>query len=129
MRKAIRAVQKAISAVETAKMTADEVVSVEMRNRLLRIAREHYEPGDRLKKIWGDLARATGLTYGQCKRIWKQEWKVIPGSVVRRLDKLVADLERQSDAEQETNRKRYWALTHTSSDPDFYKARTATNDT
>ena len=109
-------------------MTADEAVSLEMRRHLLRLAKETSEPGDKLKKIWGDLARATGLSYGQCKRIWKQEWKVIPGSVVRLLDSKLAELERKNDAAQETLRARHQALKNYSSDPSPNTPRTAACD-
>lgn len=128
MRKAIRAVQKAISTVETAKMTADEVVQVEMEAHLRKIAKRICDPGDFKKEIWGDLARFTGLDFGHVKRIWKKEWKIIPGSVVRLLDGKLAELERKADAEQETLQTRFYALNHHSSDPDFYQARTATGD-
>lgn len=108
-------------------MTADEVVSLEMSLSLRRLA-SPSEPGEKLKAIYGRLSARTGLTYGQVKRIWRREWKVIPGSIVRRLDTLVAEHERRANAEQETLRKRFYALAHHSSDPDFYQARTATAD-
>jgi hypothetical protein len=127
MRKAVRAVQKAISTVETAKMTADEVVSVEMRDCLMKLATPS-EPGKKLKRIWDDLSRATGLTYGQVKRLWKREWKVIPASVADEIRRKVADHERKLDARDEAIAKRFWHLNHTSSDPEFYQGRTATSD-
>jgi hypothetical protein len=119
MPKANAAAQKAITTVETAKMTADEVVSLEMSQCLRRLAKADTEPGEKLKAIYGRLANKTGLTYGQVKRIWKREWKIIPGSVVRKLDNLLSEHERKLNAEFAVIKARTEAIygrTHSPSD-------------
>jgi hypothetical protein len=85
---AILATEKDVSTVETAKMTADEIVSHEMSICLRKLAKADGEPGERLKTIYDRLATKTGLTYGQVRRIWKRDWKIVPGRVVRRLDQI-----------------------------------------
>lgn len=127
MRKAIRAVDTAHRAAEAAKVHTDASVRGEMSEHLQGMADRLCRPGDSKKKIWGALARFTGLTQNQCERIWQLEWKVIPGKVVRLLDDKLAELERKCDAEQ-ANQKQYWALRNQSSDPDFYSVRTASDD-
>jgi hypothetical protein len=128
MRKAIRAVDTAHRAAEAAKVHTDASVRDEMSERLQELADVLCRPGDSKKKIWGDLARATGLSYGQCERIWQKEWKVIPGKVVRLLDSKLAELERKSNAAQETLRARHQAIKNYSSDPSLNTARIAARD-
>lgn len=108
-------------------MTADEVVCSEMSECMKRLA-SPAEPGEKLKAIYGRVAVKTGLTYGQVKRLWKREWKVVPASVADAIREKVADHERRLDAEQEILRKRFWALNNASHDPEFYQRRTAASD-
>lgn len=108
-------------------MTADEVVSVEISDCLKRLA-SPAEPGEKLKAIYGRIAVKTGLTYGQVKRLWRREWKIIPASVADEIRRKVAEHERKLDARDEILRARFWALNHQSSDPEFYQGRTATSD-
>lgn len=135
MPKAIRAVQKAISTVETAKMTADEVVRVEISDCLKRLV-SPAEPGARLKALYDLASERCGrgddgrriVDYGQAKRLWKKDWKVIPAWLADHIRRKVAEHERKLDARDQALKARYWALNHASSDPEFYQGRTAAGD-
>lgn len=116
-------------------MTADEVVSLEMSKCVRRLV-SNAEPGARLKALYELVSDRCGrfddgsriVTYGQAKRLWKKEWKIIPAWLADHIRRKVAEHERKLDARDETLKARFWALNHASSDPEFYQGRTSAGD-
>ena len=135
MRRAITVAKKAKLTVGTAKMTADKAVCVEMSNCVKRLV-SPAEPGARLKALYELVSDRCGrdedgcriVNYGQARRLWKKEWKIIPAWLADHIRRKVAEHERKLAARDIPLEARFWALTHQSSDPEFYQRRAATGD-
>ena len=114
-----------IRSSEKEKLSAVETVRSEMSNHVRQLARPS-EPGESVKSCLRRVSLRTGLTFSEAKRLWYAEWKVIPAHVADSLRKAVEANDRQIDrqiAELKERQARFWALTHQSSDPVFYRER------
>lgn len=75
------------------------------------------EPGEGVKACIRRVARKSGLAFGQVKRLWYGEWRIIPAHVADQIRDAVEIHERKLDAEQQAIRRRYDALYGPESDP------------
>lgn len=113
------------SSAEKDKLSAVDAIRREMQGSVKLLA-SPSPPGESVKSCVRRVAAGTRLTYGQVRRLWYGEWRVIPAHVADRIREGVTAHERRIDAEIATLRKRQadlWALTHQSSDPEFYRGQ------
>ena len=112
---------------EKDKLSAVETVRLEMSGHVRSLA-SPANPGESVKACIRRVSMRTGLGFGQIRRLWYGEWRVVPAHVADRLRKAAEAHERQLDRQIDELRKRQaalYALTHHSSDPEFYRVRTA----
>ncbi len=105
-------------------MTSIDSIADEMHVRVRRLAYP-AEPGESIKAVLGRVARRSGVTFNEAKRLWYREWRRVPADIA---DKIREAQERHEDRifkEIEAQKARYWALTHMSSDTEFYGPRVA----
>lgn len=108
-------------------MSSIDGIADEMQVRVRRIAFPG-EPGESIKSVLGRVARKTGLSFSEAKRIWYREWRRVPADIADRIREAQDRHEEQLAREFEALKTRHWALCNRSSDPDFYKVRSATCD-
>lgn len=112
---------------ESDKVSTVENIRDEMRTKVHRLAWP-AEPGESIKACIRRVSRATGLTFGQVRSLWYAEWRRVPADIADQIREATEAHERSIDAkiiEQRERRERVWALTHQSSDPEFYRGRTS----
>lgn len=115
---------------EKEKLSAAETIQVEMQESVRRLAFPGV-PGEGVKACIRRVAIRSGLGFGQIKRLWYGEWRIVPAHVADQIRNAVEAHERRLDAEFEalkTRRAALYGLTHESSDPEFYRVRAAQND-
>ena len=78
-----------------------EAVRHELRNRVRGLA-EPVRAGESVQQMIQRVARRAGLNFGQVKRLWYEEWAVVPAHV--------ADTLRELDLERERAQARHGAL-------------------
>lgn len=108
-------------------VSAVEVVQSEMQGRV-RLLAMPSEPGESVKACVRRVARATGLSFGQIRRLWYREWRVVPAHIADHIRRAAEAHERRLDQQQEVLRARHaalYGLAHHSSDPEFYEGRIA----
>lgn len=107
---------------EKDKLSAVEIIRVEMQEKVRRLATP-CEPGESVKSCVRRVSRATGLTFGQVRRLWYSEWRIIPAHVADRIREAVHAHDRRVIETIESNKRRnaaLYAILHHSSDPEFY---------
>jgi hypothetical protein len=97
-------------------------VADEMQARVRRLAFPG-EPGESIKSVLGRVARRSGVTFNEAKRLWYREWRRVPADIADRIREAQDRHEHQIAREIEAQKARYWALTHMSSDTEFYGPR------
>ena len=80
-----------------------EAIRHELRDRVRGLA-EPVHAGESVQQLIHRVARKAGLKAGQIKRLWYEEWTVVPAHV--------ADTLRALDAERERARVRHGVLKH-----------------
>lgn len=103
-------------------MSTVELIADEMQARVRRLAFAG-EPGESIKAVLGRVARRSGVTLNEAKRLWYREWRRVPADIADRIREAQDRHEQRIAQELEAQRARYWALTHQSSDPEFYSER------
>lgn len=103
-------------------MVSIDSVADEMQARVRRLAFPG-EPGESIKSVLGRVARRSGVTFNEAKRLWYREWRRVPADIADRIREAQDRHEQQIAREIEAQKARYWALTHMSSDTEFYGQR------
>lgn len=102
----------------------DEVsVTIEIQAHVRRLAYPS-EPGESVKSCIRRVARATGFSFGEVRRLWYGERRVIPAQIADRLRQAADKHEREIHQQIERQRERLnqlYALANHSADPEFYR--------
>jgi hypothetical protein len=101
-----------------------EAIQLELSHSVKRLALPG-DPGESVKSCIRRVAAKTGLGFDQIRRLWYLRWRLIPAHVADTIREAENAHQRRQDAEWETIKARYWALSNQSSDPEFYSQRTA----
>lgn len=109
---------------EKDRMSAVETIRAEMSGHV-RLLATPASPGESVKACIRRVSSRTGLGFGQVRRLWYSEWRIVPAHIADKIREAVNAHERRLDAELATLRARTYALTHHSSDPEFYSQRVA----
>lgn len=105
-------------------MSTAECVADELQGKVKRLAFP-AQPGESIKGCLNRVARRAGVTTTEAKRLWYREWRRVPADVADRVRDAVERHERQLEQDFPALKARFWALTHGSSDPEFYLQRCA----
>lgn len=111
--------RKAVSSIDS--------VADEMQTRIKRLAFPG-QPGESIKSVLGRVARRSGVSFSEAKRLWYREWRRVPADIADKIREAEDRHEQQLAKELEALRARHWALTHMSSDTEFYQARVVEGD-
>lgn len=103
-------------------MSSIDGIADEMQVRVRRLAIPG-EPGESIKSVLGRVSRRAGVSVNEAKRLWYREWRRVPADIADRIREAQARHEQRIAREIEAQKARYWALTHQSSDPEFYGER------
>lgn len=112
---------------EKEKLSPVENVRLEM-SGLVRSLAAPASPGESVKACIRRVASRSGLRFSQIKCLWYAEWKIIPAYVADKLRQAVEAYDRQIERQIEelkAQQARFYALTHHSSDPEFYSIKAA----
>lgn len=112
---------------EKDKLSTVEAIRSEMSGHVRNLARPS-EPGESVKACVRRVSMHTGLSFGQVRRLWYGEWRRVPTDISDKIRKAVECHERRNDQAIAARKEReatFWALTHQSSDPVFYRERAA----
>lgn len=115
---------------ERHKLCSIESVQDEMQAGVRQLATP-CAPGESVKACVRRVASATGLSFDEVRRLWYRRWRIVPGHVVRKIDKAVEAHERriaQEHALRLQRRDALYPLTHEGSDPEFYRGRLGLDD-
>ena len=111
-------------------MCSIEAVQDQMQVAVRRLATP-CEPGETVKACVRRVATRTGLSFDEVRRLWYRRWRVIPAYVADTIRNAVEAHERKLDQAYEARRARQaalYALTHESSDPEFYRGAAGLDD-
>lgn len=109
---------------ERNKVVTAEAVSEEMKLNVVRLAKPS-RPGESVKSCVRRVSTATGLKFGQVRRLWYRTWKTVPAHVADQVRNAVNQHERRLDAELITLKARLDALNHECSDPGIHPENAA----
>lgn len=89
------------------------------------------EPGESAKSCIRRVSTLTKLSFGEVKRLWYEERKIIPTELSDKLRAAVSEQDREIGkriAALQERQSRLYALTHHSMDAEFYRVRTAESE-
>lgn len=86
-----------------------ESIQARCHDNVVRLATP-AKPGEKMTRIIDRVARKTGLTAGQVKRLYYAEWANVPATVFLILEQKVSDHERRLAAQSQTRAARRRAL-------------------
>ena len=112
---------------ENDKLSAVETVRVEMSGRVRSLA-SPASPGESVKACIRRVSMRTGLGFGQVRRLWYREWRVVPAHIADKIREAAEAHDRQIARQIEELRKRQaalYGLIHHSQDAEFYSVRAA----
>ena len=94
-----------------ARKTVSSIDSIadEMQFRVKRLAYPG-EPGESIKSVLGRVARRSGVTFNEAKRLWYREWRRIPADIADKIREAERKHDERIAQELETLRGRYKAL-------------------
>lgn len=106
---------------EKDRLSPVETVRLEMSGHVRSLATP-ANPGESVKACIRRVSHRTGLGFGQVRRIWYGEWRVIPAHVADRLRKAAEAHDRQ--IEQQLAARMHTALAAMeATDPEFYRSQ------
>lgn len=84
-------------------------VADEMQVRVRRLAFPG-EPGESIKAVLGRVARRSGVTFNEAKRLWYREWRRVPADIADKIREAQRKHERTLARQLEELRESYKAL-------------------
>lgn len=109
-------------------MSSIDGIADEMQERVRRLAFPG-EPGESIKAVLGRVARRSGVTFSEAKRLWYREWRRVPADIADKIREAQRKHEERTSRELEALRQNYKALY---GDEDFAQhiaPRASQNDT
>lgn len=105
---------------EKDRLSPVETVRLEMSGHVRSLA-SPANPGESVKACIRRVSMRTGIGFGQVRRLWYGEWRVVPAHVADRLRKAAEAHERQIEHQLAARMRQSLAAMETSSDPEFYR--------
>lgn len=97
-------------------MSSIDGIADEMQERVRQIAFPG-EPGESIKAVLGRVARRSGVTFNEAKRLWYREWRRVPADIADKIREAQRKHEERVALEFEVLKARYMALNNTEANP------------